>query len=122
MRIQKISILLTFACLTFSAITFAATTMFKNSFQLNTENQLNENFNATINEFWEKNIQSSLFFGVDHKEIYTVSIKTGNSRAIVISQGRNENILKYKELAYDLNQQGYDLYLIDHRGQGFSEG
>ncbi|HEY5716744.1 MAG TPA: alpha/beta fold hydrolase [Psychromonas sp.] len=39
----------------------------------------------------------------------------------MISQGRNESVLKYKELAYDLNRQGYDLYLIDHRGQGFSD-
>ena len=121
MNIQKISILLTFACQLFSATTFASTTMFTNSFQLNTENQLNENFNTKINDFWEKNTQGKRFLGVNNKEIYTVSIKTGNSKAIVISQGRNESILKYKELAFDLNRQGYDLYLIDHRGQGFSQ-
>ena len=121
MKTQKTSILLTFVCLLFSAMTFASTTMFTNSFQLNTENQLNENFNAPINNFWEKNAQAKRFLGVDNKEIYTVSIKTGNSKAIVISQGRNESTLKYKELAFDLNQQGYDLYLIDHRGQGFSQ-
>ncbi len=121
MRKQKISILLAFFCLTFSAVTFATTSMFKNSFQLNSEKQLNANFNPMINDFWEKNAQSSRFLGVDNKEIYTVSIRTGNNKVIVISQGRNESVLKYKEVAYDLNQQGYDLYLIDHRGQGFSE-
>ena len=46
---------------------------------------------------------------------------TGNDKAIVISQGRNESVLKYKEVVNDLSQQGYDIFLIDHRGQGFSE-
>jgi len=40
---------------------------------------------------------------------------------IVISNGRTEAILKYKELIYDLNRNGYTLFLIDHRGQGLSE-
>jgi lysophospholipase len=102
-------------------MTFATTSMFTDRFQLTTENQLNENFNTEINRFWQKNAQTKRFLGVDNKVIHTVSIKTGNSQAIVISQGRNESTLKYKELAYDLNKQGYDLYLIDHRGQGFSE-
>ena len=95
--------------------------MFTNSFQLNTETQLNENFNVEINKFWDKNAQSSYFSGIDNKKVHTISIKTGNNKAIVISQGRNESVLKYKELAFELNQQGYDLYLIDHRGQGFSQ-
>ena len=95
--------------------------MVTNSFQLNTENQLTENFNTTINEFWDKNTQSSYFSGIDDKKVHTISIKTGNNKAIVISQGRNESVLKYKELAFELNQLGYDLYLIDHRGQGFSQ-
>ena len=121
MKTEKVSILLTLTCLIFSTMTFAGTTMLTNHFQLNTEKQLTDNFNRMINEFWDKNAQASRFLGVENKEIYTVSIKTGNSKAIVLSQGRNESTLKYKELAFDLNQQGYDLYLIDHRGQGFSQ-
>ncbi len=121
MKTEKVSVLLTLFCLLFSSITFASTAMFSNTFQLNTEKQLSENFSSAINDFWEKNAQAGRFLGVGNKEIYTVSIKTGNSRAIVISQGRNESTLKYKELAFDLNQQGYDLFLIDHRGQGFSQ-
>ncbi|WP_028863494.1 alpha/beta fold hydrolase [Psychromonas aquimarina] len=121
MRIQKISILLFFSCLTLSTVTFAAADMLNNTFQLSSENQLDENFNPNINDFWKKSAQSGSFTGTDNKQIYTISIKTGNNQAIVISQGRNESTLKYKELAYDLNRQGYDLYLIDHRGQGFSE-
>ncbi|WP_019616247.1 alpha/beta fold hydrolase [Psychromonas ossibalaenae] len=121
MKMLKISILLFFSCLTLSAVTIAAANMLNNSFQLSSEKQLDENFNSAINSFWEKNAQTSYFSGVDNKDVHTVSIKTGNNKAIVISQGRNESILKYKELAYDLSSQGYDLYLIDHRGQGFSE-
>jgi len=113
--------LLLFYCLIFGEFTFATENMIKNTFQLSPENQLDGNFNQKINDFWKKNTQSKRLLGVDNKEIYTVSIKTGNKKAIVISQGRNESILKYKEVAYDLNRQGYDLYLIDHRGQGFSE-
>jgi len=117
----NVSKLLLFYCLIFGKSTFATENMFKNTFQLNTENQLNDNFNPQINDFWEKNAQPKRFLGVNNKEIYTVSIQTGSQNAIVISQGRNESTLKYKEVAYDLNRQGYDLYLIDHRGQGFSE-
>lgn len=95
--------------------------MFTNRFNLNTENELHDNFNSKINNFWENNAFANLFLGVDDKEIYTVSIKNGNNKAIVLSQGRNETALKYKELAFDLDHQGYDLYLFDHRGQGFSE-
>ena len=41
--------------------------------------------------------------------------------AILISNGRRENVLKYKEVIYDLYRNGYSVYIIDHRGQGFSE-
>lgn len=95
--------------------------MTRNHFQLSQEVQLNHHFNAEINTFWDKNAQVDNFFGVDNKKIHTVAIKTGNDKAIVISQGRCESVLKYKEVAYDLNRLGYDIFLIDHRGQGFSE-
>jgi lysophospholipase len=48
-------------------------------------------------------------------------IRENEKGAIVISNGRRENTLKYKELIYDLFQNGYSVYMLDHRGQGFSE-
>lgn len=41
--------------------------------------------------------------------------------AIVISSGRTEGMVIYQELIYDLQKQGYRVYILDHRGQGFSE-
>jgi lysophospholipase len=114
-------LLLPLLLLLFSASTSAEKHMLKNPYGLTTETELNNSFNPQINTFWEKNAISDFFIGVANKKIHTVSIITGNANAIVISQGRNESVLKYKEVAYDLNRQGYDLYLIDHRGQGFSE-
>src|SRR3954451_20076293 len=41
--------------------------------------------------------------------------------AIVISSGRTEGMVIYQELIYDLQKQGYRVYILDHRGQGFSD-
>ncbi|MCK4413529.1 MAG: alpha/beta fold hydrolase [Candidatus Eisenbacteria sp.] len=41
--------------------------------------------------------------------------------ALVILPGKSESYLKYAELIYDLRESGYSLYLMDHRGMGFSE-
>lgn len=40
---------------------------------------------------------------------------------IVISSGRTEGMLKYQELIYDLNNNGYSVLILDHRGQGNSQ-
>ncbi len=42
------------------------------------------------------------------------------SAAILISSGRTEAALKYKEVIYDLYNNGYSVYIHDHRGQGLS--
>ena len=39
----------------------------------------------------------------------------------MISSGRSEGYLKYKELSFDLFTLGFNVFLIDHRGQGLSE-
>lgn len=44
-----------------------------------------------------------------------------HQKLIVLVNGRAENILKWSEVAYDFYQQGFDVLLFDHRGQGFSE-
>ncbi len=40
--------------------------------------------------------------------------------AVVMLPGRTEALIKYRELALDLNRRGHALYLLDHRGQGQS--
>ncbi|WP_439328300.1 alpha/beta fold hydrolase [Lonepinella sp. BR2357] len=42
-------------------------------------------------------------------------------KLIVLVNGRAENILKWSELAYDFYQQGFDVLVFDHRGQGYSQ-
>ncbi|WP_163934004.1 alpha/beta fold hydrolase [Paraferrimonas sp. SM1919] len=45
-----------------------------------------------------------------------------NAKAtVVISSGRVEGYLKYLEVIYDFHQQGYQVFAIDHLGQGLSE-
>ena len=40
---------------------------------------------------------------------------------VIMVNGRAENMLKWTELAYDVYQQGYDVLIFDHRGQGYSQ-
>lgn len=47
-------------------------------------------------------------------------VRPGADTAIVISSGRTECMIKYKEMIYDLNRNGYSVFIHDHRGQGFS--
>lgn len=92
-----------------------------NKYKLTTEDKLTEDYSPEINQFWQENALSKSFQSKHGGTIHTIHINTGKDKAVVISQGRNESVLKYKELVFDLHQQGYDSYLIDHRGQGFSD-
>lgn len=75
---------------------------------------------AAINNFWQAVKQAS-FTSHDKVNIaYATNFKRPDSAYIVIVPGRSESYLKYQELAYDLDQQGYDSVIIDHRGQGLS--
>ena len=42
-------------------------------------------------------------------------------KLMILVNGRAENMLKWTGLAYDFHQQGYDVLLFDHRGQGYSQ-
>ena len=41
-------------------------------------------------------------------------------KSIIISSGRTEAAVKYKELIFDLYNSGYSIFILDHRGQGLS--
>lgn len=46
----------------------------------------------------------------------------GSKGTLVVLPGRTESSLKYVEVAYDFIQKGFSpIYVIDHRGQGFSQ-
>ncbi len=72
-------------------------------------------------DFWQTR-QESEFTGVDGLAIRFVRFSAAHhDRVIVVCPGRIESYVKYAELSYDLFNCGYDILIIDHRGQGRSE-
>jgi len=86
-----------------------------------TEQQLTKNYNTTLNDFW---LQGKLghFKGIDQASIYYKTFTHDTAqKCLVISSGRSESLLKFRELSYDFFQQGFDIFIVDHRGQGLSQ-
>lgn len=86
-----------------------------------TEAELGQN-RAEIEAVWAARTQGKLL-AADGVAIAYAFIEPENRReqAIVISPGRTEFIDKYSELAFDFYRLGFAVYVIDHRGQGFSD-
>jgi lysophospholipase len=85
------------------------------------EYQLKEDHKNVIDTWWQQ-VDIDNFSGVDNVRIsYAYCCQEKNTRDLVISPGRCESFLKYKELCYDLSQQGYNIFILDHRGQGTSQ-
>jgi len=96
-----------------------------NNYNLTTQNQIATTEHITlINNFFKPG-SDGFFKGEKGISIYykyfLQEIKEDEKGAIVISNGRRESVIKYKELIYDLYRTGYSVYILDHRGQGFSE-
>lgn len=71
-------------------------------------------------QFWERREEGELT-GVDRVPIRFVRFCTPkHDRVIVVCPGRIESYVKYAELAYDLFHCGFDVLIIDYRGQGRS--
>lgn len=75
----------------------------------------------SVSQFWQQHAKEGELIGKDGVLLRYATLRQGDGqRAILLVNGRVESYLKYQELAYDLWQQGYSLYLLDHRGQGLS--
>lgn len=62
------------------------------------------------------------FDGVDSIKIAYAKFEVADEKgAIVILHGKSESMIKYAEVIYDLRDLGYSMYLMDHRGMGFSD-
>ncbi len=85
-----------------------------------TENLKDKTYTLKIEDFY-RNGKEGTFLGKNSIEIYYKIFKQNDSdRAILISSGRTEAAIKYKELIYDLYNNGFSVYIHDHRGQGLS--
>ncbi len=96
--------------------------MIENNYVITTEEQLKSiEYQKEISDFFDQG-SDGYFKGEKGINIYYKNFLQSEFEigAILISNGRREHALKYKELLYDLYQNGYSVYILDHRGQGFS--
>lgn len=85
------------------------------------ESQLESSYPMQIQGFWHNQVTTGEFQGVDNVPIsYAYSLHPEAVGSIVISSGRIEGFLKYKEVVFDLYQNHYSVFILDHRGQGLS--
>lgn len=77
----------------------------------------------TVVEPWcDANRVTGTFAGVDDVSVSYAIYETDASRgALVILPGLPETYLQYCELAYDMREAGYRIYVLDHRGNGLSD-
>lgn len=87
---------------------------------LNRENHFDVFVAETLKPFWQRR-EEWRFNGVDNIPIQCVRFTSPeHTKALVIISGFLESYVKYQELIYDFFQAGYDVFMLDHRGQGFS--
>jgi lysophospholipase len=96
-------------------------------FVLCSEDNLASEYVSAIQPFWHNNVQHGIFDGVrevgkkENVDIaYAYVLHPQALGSVVISSGRIESLIKYKEVVYDLYQNGYSVFIHDHRGQGLS--
>jgi lysophospholipase len=86
------------------------------------EDHLRDVYDTVIVPFWREKAHPISFRSRDGLEIRGMAfLQPSPETAIVISSGRTESFLKYKEFVYDLYLQGYSIFIADHRGQGLSD-
>ncbi|MDC9723999.1 MAG: alpha/beta fold hydrolase [Urechidicola sp.] len=93
----------------------------ENTLELTTITQLQDSsYSQKIDDFYEGGVEGT-FIGKDSISIYyKIFAQKKPDKAILISTGRTEAAIKYKELIFDLYQNDYSIYIHDHRGQGQS--
>ncbi|MCG8709748.1 lysophospholipase L2 [Brenneria sp. 4F2] len=71
-------------------------------------------------DFWRRRAEGEII-GVDNVPIRFVRFASSrHDKLVVVFPGRIESFVKYSEVAYDLFHHGYDVLMMDHRGQGRS--
>ena len=94
------------------------------NYTITTEQDLEDNLHiAKIDSLFNSGVEG-YFEGKNKIQIYykyfLQTSRKAEKGAILISDGRTEAVVKYKEMIFDLYQNGYSIYIHDHRGQGLS--
>lgn len=86
------------------------------------EDKLGQIYFSEVIPVLTEHAKSEVFIGKAGKNIHYYHYAVNNPKGvIVVSPGQSEPALKYAEFVYDLKDYGYDIFIIDHRGQGASE-
>jgi len=93
--------------------------MADSTYQISTETEIDSNRTA-FQDLWERGVEGRFTGRRDVTIVYRTFTKPGGGPAVVISNGRTESSIKYQEVIYDLYNNGYQVFILDHRGQGFS--
>ena len=118
-------LLVTFLIISCSSKEFDVLEKVEFPYNLNSEKDLEDkNVVEKIDSLYNSGIEG-MFVGEADINIYYKYFLQANREnekgAIVISDGRTEAVVKYKEVIYDLFNNGYSVYIHDHRGQGLSD-
>ncbi|MFP1740344.1 lysophospholipase L2 [Lonsdalea quercina] len=87
---------------------------------LNREAQYAAFSNGPLLHFWRRRDEGE-FIGVDRVPIrFARFASPSHHQVVMLLTGRTDSYVKYSEVAYDLFHNGYDVLMMDHRGQGRS--
>ncbi len=87
------------------------------SIHFSSETQYDE---KRLDQFWQQVTEGKLNINSKIELAYCFIKHPQANKTIVLSSGRIESYLKYKEFIFDIYHLGYSIYAIDHRGQGLS--
>lgn len=104
----------------FLSILVSAQSFSINAFAIN-EAQIPARFMQELVPYMLNQYQRGQFIGQEGIKInYYFLENPGAEGVLIISPGQSESSLKYAEFLYDLKDLNYSIYIIDHRGQGYS--
>ena len=75
----------------------------------------------TIESFWQNKVQQKILPTSGANLAFAYVIPEQVKYTIVVSSGRIECLLKYKELIWEFYNNNIAVFILDHRGQGLSE-
>lgn len=86
------------------------------------EEKFNEELKYKLLPFVRLNLEDGYITGYDGTRLHYACVSTPAPKAaIVISHGFTEFIPKYYEMIYYFYNAGYSVYIIEHRGHGYSD-